>query len=179
MNINNFINRKSYEDRLHILRRHPITFLPTVLLYIGLILVPLGVYFLIINIFPNLLIGPVSRPLLVFFASAYYLSILLFFYSYFLEFYLDATIVTNDRMVDIEQVSLFGRTVAEVDLYQIQDATSAVNGVFPSLFNYGNVVVQTAGSIPKFTIQDVPRPHDVRQMLLDLASADKKYHNNN
>jgi len=177
MNISNFIHRKIYEDKLYTIRRHPVTFLPTILLYIALGAVPFGVYFLIANIFPNLLIGPVSRPSLILFASAYYLSVLLFFYSYFLEFYLDITIITNDRMVDVEQSSLFGRTVAEVDLYQIQDAASVVNGVFPSLFNYGDVVVQTAGSVPKFTLHNVPRPHEVRQMLLDFSSADKQYHN--
>jgi len=176
MNINNFIHRKNYEDKLYILRRHPVTFVPTIFLFICLALVPIGVYFLILNIFPNLITGPVARPLLILFASTYCLSILLFFYSYFIEFYLDVTIITNDRMIDIEQSSLFGRTVAEVDLYQIQDATSEVKGIFRSIFNYGNVTAQTAGSMPKFTLHDVSHPHDIRQMLLDFASADKTFH---
>ena len=79
-------------------------------------------------------------------------------------------------MVDIEQKSLFGRTVAEVDLYQIQDATSEVNGIFASMFNYGNVHVQTAGSIPNFILHNVPNPHVLRQQILDLSAEDKKLH---
>ncbi|MDO8499866.1 MAG: PH domain-containing protein [bacterium] len=176
MNIDHFIHRKSYENKLHILRSHAFTFLPTIILFIVLALVPVAVYFLIINIFPSFVTGPVARPLLILLASVYYLSILLFFYSYFVDFYLDVTIVTNDRMVDIEQVSLFGRTVSEVDLYQIQDATSEVKGFFPSIFNYGKVTIQTAGTVPKFIMHDIPRPHDVRQMLLDFASVDKQFH---
>ncbi len=177
MNINDFIRRKTYEDKLYVIRQHPWMFMPTILLFIGLTIVPLGVYFLILNIFPDLVSGLASGPILVLCASVYYLSILLFFYSYFIAFYLDVTIITNDRMLDVEQHSLFGRTVSEVDLYQIQDAVSAVNGFFPSIFDYGDVVIQTAGSVPKFTLNKVPHPHQVRQMLLDFASADKQYHN--
>lgn len=176
MNINNFINRKPYETKLYLARRHFITFLPTILLTILLILVPYGVFFLISRLFESLLISPITYPILVLLASAYCLSISLFFYSFFIEFYLDVTIITNDRMVDIEQGSLFARTVAEVDLFQIQDATSEVKGFFPSIFGYGNVVVQTAGAIPKFIMQDVSHPHQMRQMLLDMASIDKQYH---
>lgn len=177
MNINNFIHRKSYENQLYILRRHGITFFPTLLLFTALVLVPIGVYFLILNVFPTFTAGAASYPILVLLASVYYLSILLFFYSYFVEFYLDVTIVTNDRMVDIEQISLFGRAISEVDLYKIQDAASEIKGFLPSIFNYGKVTVQTAGTIPKFILNDIHRPHDVRQMLLDFASTDKQFHN--
>ena len=91
---------------------------------------PAGLYFLFANIFPTLLESAVALPLLMLSASVYYLSVTLFIYSYFVTFYLDLVIITNDRMVDIEQSSLFARTIAEVDLYQIQDATSEVKGFF-------------------------------------------------
>ncbi len=84
--------------------------------------------------------------------------------------------MTNDRLVDIDQNSLFSRTVAEVDLYQVQDATSEVKGVFATLFNYGSVIIQTAGALPKFTLHNIPRPHNIREMILDLSAEDKKYH---
>jgi hypothetical protein len=85
-------------------------------------------------------------------------------------------VVTNDRMVDIRQISLFARTISEVDLYQIQDVSSEVKGFFASAFNYGNVHLQTAGPVPKFIIYNVPNPDKVRQAIIELASEDKKYH---
>ena len=81
-------------------------------------------------------------------------------------------------MVDIDQITLFARKIAEVDLYQIQDASSEVKGFWGTLFNYGHVNIQTAGSIPKFSMENVPRPHQLRRTILDLAAEDKKYHRN-
>ncbi len=176
MNINDFIHRKIYESTLYIVRKHFITFVPTILLFMALAAVPVAVYFLLNAVFPLMLEKTLWRVVGILLSSVYYLSIILFFYSYFISYYLDVAIITNDRMVDIEQATLFSRTVAEVDLYQIQDATSEVKGFVRSLFNYGDVVAQTAGPVPKFILNSVPDPHRIRQMLLDMASADKKYH---
>jgi len=173
------IHKKSFESILHITRRHYITFVPIAFLFIILILVPLVVYWLINQLYPGFLINDPYYQLVILFVSLYYLSLCLFFYSYFIDFYLDILIVTNDRLVDIDQRGLFARTISEVELFQIQDITSEVEGFFPSLFGYGNLVIQTASAIPKVIVHDIPNPHALRQELLDLAAADKKYHREN
>jgi hypothetical protein len=178
MPINKLIHTKDYEKVITQVRRHLITYVPTLFFFALLLLVPFGLYFLVQNLFPNLLTGSVSYPLLILSSSVYYLSVMLFFYTSFVEFYLDLHIVTNDRMVDINQITLFARKIAEVDLYQIQDVSSEVRGVFGTLFKYGNVDVQTAGSIPKFSMENVPNPHHLRRLILDLAAIDKRYHRN-
>jgi hypothetical protein len=76
----------------------------------------------------------------------------------------------------MEQKSLFHRTISEVDLYQIQDATSEVHGLLPSLFNYGDIVLQTAGPVPKFYFRNVANPNGLREQILRLAAEDKKFH---
>jgi hypothetical protein len=176
MNLIDFIHKKSYERIIKTVRRSPVTFIPYVLIFLILALVPAGVFWLINTMFPALLYGNTSYPAMILFGSTYYLCICLFFYSYFVAFYLDIWIITNDRLVDVRQISLFAKSISELDLYQIQDATSEVEGFFPSIFNYGTVTLQTAGSIPKFIIYDTPHPHELRQLLLDLASEDKRYH---
>ena len=140
-------------------------------------MVPIGVYFLIYNIFPSLLISSVTLPIIILIGSIYYLSVMLFFYTSFVEFYLDLHIITNDRLVDINQITLFARKIAEVDLYQIQDVSSTVKGIFATFFNYGYVEIQTAGSVPKFFMENVPNPHELRRLILDLAAEDRKFHN--
>lgn len=178
MTLENIFHIKPYEKTIYVLRRHYITFVPYILIFIILMLVPIALYWLVGGMFPNFFNGAVAYPLSVLFASIYYLSLYLFFFSYFVEFYLDMWIITNDRLVDIKQISLFARTIAEVDLYQIQDVSSDVRGFFPSLFNYGNVTLQTAGPVPKFILYNVHRPHALRQALIELSSEDKKYHSN-
>lgn len=176
MGIDAFIHAKSYEKIVCRLRRHWFTFLPAIAFFLLLLALPIGLYWIIALNFSGWLNSPIGFPILILFASIYYLSVILYFFTYFVTFYLDVLIMTNDRLVDVDQNSLFSRTVAEVDLYQIQDATSEVKGIFATLFNYGNVIIQTAGALPKFTLSNIPNPHQVRQMLMDLSAEDKKYH---
>ena len=176
MNLYRLVRPKSYERLVRAISRHPITFVPHVLLFIVFLLVPAAVYFLMSGMSSTLLESQTILPLLILLASVYYLSVMLFFYTYFVTFHLDIWIITNDRLLDIEQKTLFARTIAEVDLYQIQDVTSEVKGFFPSLFNYGNVILQTAGPVPRFTLKNVADPHRLRETILDLAAEDKRYH---
>ena len=100
-------------------------------------------------------------------------------FAAFLDYYLDTWIITNDRLLNIEQEGVFARTISELDLYKIQDATSEVKGILPSLFGYGNVHIQTAGETKRFELEQVPNPHEVRKLIMDLAEEDRKYHENN
>ena len=176
MSLGNLIHTKQYEKVIAKVRRHPITYVPTMGFFIILLLVPVAVYLLLGAAMPGILTRETSYVILVLFGSLYYLLVMLFFYTSFIEFYLDLHIVTSDRMVDIDQMTLFARKIAEVDLYQIQDVSSEIKGVFGTLFNYGHVDVQTAGSIPKFSMENVPNPHKLRRIILDLAAADKRHH---
>jgi len=53
-----------------------------------------------------------------------------------------------------------------------------IKGFFATLFKYGNLEIQTAGTVPKFIMENVPHPHELRQRLLDLAAEDKRHHRN-
>jgi hypothetical protein len=85
-------------------------------------------------------------------------------------------IVTNDRLIDINQDNLFSRRISEMDLHQVEDITSEVRGFFPSLFNYGTLTIQNASAIVKFTIPDVKNPNQLRESILELAEKDRTYH---
>lgn len=176
MHLTQFIHQKPYEHIVYKVRRHYVTLVPAILIFVLLLLAPLGVAWLVTNVFPRLLEMPAAPPLGILLGSLYYLSVLLFFYTYFIDFYLDVLVITNDRLIDIEQLGLFARSVSELDLYKTQDVTSTVKGIFASLFNYGDVSIQTAGAAEKFHVQNVPNPEGLRQAILDLTDEDRKYH---
>jgi hypothetical protein len=177
MGLEHLIHQKSYEKIVITCRRHPITFVPYVLFSLLLLVAPFGLYWLIANSSLNAFLQTTNGYIIsVLAASVYYLSCGLFFYTHFVEFHLDLWIVTNDRLLDIEQKNLFHRTISEVDLYQIQDATSEIQGVLASVFNYGDIVLQTAGPVPKFYFRDVANPNELREEILRLASEDRKFH---
>ncbi|EKE06700.1 MAG: hypothetical protein ACD_18C00302G0006 [uncultured bacterium] len=176
MSVSKVIKQKNYEKVIFILHRHPFTFIPTLLLFIVLMLIPVALYFMLNSLFPQLFIDITSNTLLILFASVYYLSTYLFFYGRFIDFYLDMWIVTNDRIVDIEQHSLFHREITELDLYRIQDATASVKGFFATIFQFGNVDIKTASSNTKIIFQNIHNPNHVREQLIKLADEDRKYH---
>ncbi len=180
MIISNLIRQKSYEKIEYLLRRHPITFLPSFLIFLLMLAVPVIVYLLINNLYPNILDPLASKilfPLATLSASIYYLGTCLFFYFRFIEFYLDIWIVTNDRIVSINQKGLFSQTISEMDLYRIQDVTVVVNGFFPSIFKYGDVQIKTASQNIKIIFKNVPKPNEIREALIQLSDEDRKHHN--
>lgn len=176
MDARHLIKQKSYEKIIHILRRHPVTFVPTLLLFLLLLALPIGVFFIISSLFPELLNGPIIYPTAVLAASVFYLAIIVFFFTQFIDFYLDLWVVTNDRIVDIEQFGLFARTVSEVDLFRIQDVTTNVHGFFSTIFNYGVITIKTASDNKSIVFKNIPRPNAVREKLIRLSDEDRKYH---
>jgi len=176
MTIKTLIHQKDYEKIIYHLRRHPVIFLKDFLFFLGLAIVPLIFYIFLANSFVALLESSLARLILAILASIYYLSIVLINFTQFVDYYLDNWIATNDRILNIEQHALFGRTMSELDLYNIQDVTSEIKGILPTLFNYGNVHVQTAGEKTRFIFESVPNPHEIRDRLLDLAEDDRRYH---
>ncbi len=178
MHLSGFIKQKSYEKIVYVLRRHPITFVPQVVMFVLLLAVPVGLYYLINSLFPNLLAQEVIYTLGVLFVSMYYLSVYLFFFTQFIEYYLDIWIITNDRMVDAEQLGLFSRRISELDLYQIQDVTSDIHGIIPTFLDYGNLSIKTASMNVGIIAYDIPHPNRVREALIRLADEDRKHHHN-
>lgn len=139
-------------------------------------MIPFGFGWFVNNLFPNVLFTGPSNVLITLLVSVYYIGVVLFFYTEFIGFYLDLLIITNDRIVYVNQISIFSRSVAEMDLYQTQDVISDVKGFFPSFFHYGDVTIQNASAVTKFHFLRIPNPDKLRQLVLDLATEDRKFH---
>ncbi len=83
-------------------------------------------------------------------------------------YYLNIQVITNLRVVDIDQRGLFNRRTSELHIDKIEDATSESNGIFSNIFGYGNVYVQTAGTRERFEFDRIPSPDKVERLILDL-----------
>lgn len=176
MHISKFIRQKSYEHVVYILRRHPFTFIPTLLLFLVLWIIPIVLFLIARHMYPDSVIDSQIYPLIVLGGSLYYLSTYLFFYAQFIDYYLDIWIVTNDRIVDVEQHGLFHKITTELDLYRIQDITTQTRGVWGTFFKYGDVTITTASTTSSIVFRQVPHPDKVREDLIQLADEDRKYH---
>ena len=176
MHLKSFIKQKDYEKIEYVLRRHWATFLPKVFLFFVLMLVPIALYFLFKSVTPGVFQSDLLYPLFVLFGSVFYLSIYLFFFAEFINYYLDEWIITNDRVIDVEQLGLFSRSISEVELFRIQDVTADVHGISATLFDYGDITIKTASTNMNIIAKSVPHPNKVRSHLIQLAHEDSKYH---
>ncbi len=167
-------NQIEGEETLRVVRMDIFVFLTRIIFFALLLLLPLGFYLVAKIAWPGLLSHPVMLPALLLSASAYYLFACLFFFFSFIDYYLDVWIITSERIVDIQQRGLFSRVVSEQKLSRVQDVTSEVHGVMPTLFRYGNVHVQTAGAKERFFFDRVPDPEGVRDMIIRLAREKQK-----
>ncbi len=174
MHLNEIIKQKPNEVIVAVVRRHPLTYVPSVLLYVVIGLIPIVLYFFIKQFSPDILANNYIGAIIILIFSAFELSVALFFYSSFLVYYLDMIIITNDRFVEVSQRNLFSRSVSEFNLYKIQDVTSEIVGVIPTLFNYGNITVETAGEGENLTFHAIGSPHELRRQIVQLADENRK-----
>lgn len=87
------------------------------------------------------------------------------FFIVWTDYYLDILMLTNKRIIDIEQKGLFSREISTFRLDRIQDVTVKVNGVIPTFFDFGDIHIQTAGEVPEINVKSVPNPHKVREIV--------------
>lgn len=170
-----FLAQKPYEKIIYFLRRDTIVFILQALLFIFLLIIPVGLFFFFEATFPALFTSTILYPIVVLLGSLYFLTVWLVFFTSFIDYYLDFWIVTNDRIINVEQ-HLFSRTISELDLYKIQDITGESKGFLQTMFNYGHVYVQTAGEVGRFNFEEVPNPREVARKIMELMEEDRKYH---
>lgn len=167
-------NQEKDEKIIKILRRDFFILLKKILLFLLLNLLPLSFFYLVLINNPEITQNDLFRPVLILGTSAYYLFMWLLFFFVFIDYYLDIWIVTNKRIINIEQKGIFSRVISEQGLDKVQDVTSEVNGFLPTVFAYGDVFIQTAGEKQRFHFRQVPRPEVVRNLIIKLADDNKK-----
>ena len=89
-------------------------------------------------------------------------------FGFWIDYYLDAFVITDKRILDIDQIGLFRHTVSEFRMDKVQDVTIEVPNFSATFFHYGNIKIQTAGE-SFFSINEVPSPHLARDLILKHA----------
>lgn len=98
--------------------------------------------------------------------ALYLMGLLLFAFILWTNYYLDAWVITNERIIDIEQLNLFSRSVSEFPLEKVQDVSVEVHGLLQTFLRFGDLVVSTAGHYHSFTIKSVPSLHEAKDAIL-------------
>ena len=153
-NLWKFESKEPNETIIFLIRRHPIILLKGIFQIVAII-------FLII-IIPIFFSFNSTTTIIIIFGIL--LSILIAatnLYRWFNDLYL----LTDRRLIDVDQKTVFARVVTETALDQIQDVTYEVSGVLPSLLNFGKVAIQTAGAVQDIQITVVSNPSGVQSQI--------------
>lgn len=159
-----FDGQRPDEDVIFVVKRHPWVLASAGFISIGLIVV----------VVLSILFFGLSH-ITAFVITALVIFFLVFgFYQWFVyNNYL--YILTNQRIIIIEQTGLLGRKITEAELEKIQNITVEVKGAMGTLLNFGNISLRTAGVDPAMVMINVENPYEVQQKIIKYC---KNYSDN-
>ncbi len=156
-----FVGTDSKEHIILLLRKHPITNLRWIITVLLMVIAPLFLSYIVPT---EELPADYQLVALMF----WYLVTLAFTIEKFISWFFNVNIITDERVFDVDFVNLVYREITDANLDQIQDVTTQVGGVIRTMFNFGNVMIQTAAEVPQIEFVSVPKPDVVAQILREL-----------
>jgi uncharacterized membrane protein YdbT with pleckstrin-like domain len=96
------------------------------------------------------------------------LAVWLYSFMIWIDYYFDIWVITSERIINVEQKGLFSREVSELRYSKIQDVTMEVNGFLPTVLNYGDIRVQTAGEEEEFLFRTISDPYTIKGIIMKL-----------
>ena len=87
---------------------------------------------------------------------------------YWYVWYFDVLVLTNKKAIMVDQKSIFEKTLKTASLERIQDITTDFKGFTENIFNYGTLLIQTAGEETGLKLVDIPHPQEIARMILNL-----------
>lgn len=163
---------RNTEQVLREVRRHWYRLFSEILFLLALAFVPL--FLLSFLIFAGVASDEKAFLLFLFGSMVWLLCVWIGFFIAWTDHYLDVWIITNERIIDIEQKGLFSRDVSECPLRNVQDIRVEAHGLIASFLNFGDITVQTAGEAREFVMRQVGDPHRVKEHISALAQNSHK-----
>lgn len=156
-----FVNQDPEEKVILLLRRHPVTTARWIFLSFFLVIAPS--FFPLLSIFESLP-GMFQAVVVI----TWYLLTAAYIFEKFLSWYFHVNIVTDERILEVDFLHLVYREITDANIDLIQDVTVEVGGAIRTLFNYGDIIIQTAAQVPKIKFEAVPYPDRVTKILREL-----------
>lgn len=153
------------EKLISVFRKHIFYFLTKIA---GLILIAFLPFIIYLFIKSFLYFSPSS--LFIYFSFFIYFIILTILWNVgfviWTDYYLDMWVLTDKRLLDVEQKGLFSREVSSLRLDRIQDMKLEVSGFINTFLGMGSIYVQTAGNEREFVIHNARNPEKVKDLIL-------------
>ncbi len=107
-----------------------------------------------------------QTPIIIFGLSAWLLMSAMATATAWTHYYLDLWVITDRRIIVIDQVNFFNRKVSNFRLERLQDIKVSITGLIPTLLNYGTVRAQTASAAESnFESRFLPDPRELQALI--------------
>ena len=163
-----FETQEGEEKVILLLRRHIVTNVPWIIGAVLMIIAPI----VILPFIPILSFLPSNYQIVA--VLGWYLVTTAFILENFLSWFFNVNLITDERIVDIDFHNLIYKEVSDAKIDKIQDTTYNMGGVARTMFNYGDVFIQTAAEVPTFEYLAVPQPDKVVKILKDLMQQEEQ-----
>ena len=88
------------------------------------------------------------------------------------HYYLDLWIITDRRIILIDQITFFNRNVSIFRLERLQDIEFTIKGILPTLLNFGTLTAQTASAVESnFRSNGLPDPRGLQAIIQKAMDA--------
>ena len=150
-----------------LLRPHFITNIWWILICLIMLFVPIfWPYFPIISLLPDTYIFVLTL--------LWYALTIAYFFERFLMWFFSVNIVTDERIIDVDFYGLLFKQVSVCQIIKIEDVNYYQKGSLGAIFNFGDVLVQTAAEITEFTFNKVPDPEKVVKIISELTQEEEQ-----
>lgn len=170
------------EHILMSLRKHPLILvgqlIPFAILdYLPYLLPKIGVFLASLTTAPKfdyLALFSFGNPWTDFIVGVYWLFVWMGAFGVFIDYFLDQWIVTDRRIIDIDQRSFWARDIITLYFSNVEDVETKIHGFFYTLFGFGTVSVESAGAeVGRMQMTGLSHPNEVRDLILREMA---KYH---
>jgi hypothetical protein len=156
--INRIIRLQPEEEIVAIVHQSIVPFLGRLLLALLWLLVPF--FFM----FPLWGAGPVGRAIFFCLAASGFLALV----KILVKWSNTVLVLTDRRVVDIDQRALFDRVVSEAPFYAIDDVSYRVPGIVPTIFGYGHLRLLISGNAADIVFHRAKQPRRVHDLINEL-----------
>lgn len=111
-------------------------------------------------------IGGNESAFAVFIIFSWFLLVWIGAFIIWTDYFLDVLVITDKRIINIEQKALFSREIASLRLDKIQDITIDISGILATFLSFGNMRIQTAGEQEEFLIRFIQNPESLKKTIL-------------
>lgn len=154
------------EQVVVIVRKHPIGIIG---IYVEALIGLLAVFGLLLAVAPDFFNGlsPQAYKILVV-LIVFGLAVLIFFLFTATYVYRQSRLLVTDRsLVQILQKSLFIRKVSRLSMSNVEDVSAEERGILSTIFDYGTIIVQTAGTLDNFIFPYCPSPTKYADQIIE------------